>query len=356
MPRHSIIDPRDTHSQDTALVTDFTKTEDDTGIPVWQKAGSKLLDEVLTASEVLHRSGNDFKVKTVPAYAKVGDVYVPAPDQKMVVREDTNVVLGTVGNKYKVIQNEDQIAAISPLVDSGFAKYDTAGLIYGGQIGWVMLKLNDEIALANSGDKVVKYLMALWSHNGASSFRIFPAPMRAFCANVLNSLLASAKNGINIRHTSSADQRIKEASRVIEASQGFYKDFEARANSLVTTPMTDKQMESLTEHLFPAKENADGDVKVSTRSQNIRDTMMNLFVHGAGHERVRGTAWAGYNAVAEYADHHRATRVGEDGDTGESRLASTMWGSGNQIKTKAINYIDKVVIGGMELDITPATR
>jgi len=340
---NAAVNHADTHNAATALVTDFNATPT-TGLACWQQAGQKVEGETITANDVLERSGNLFKVKTVPAFAKVGDSFFPAPESKMVIREDNNMVLGVVGNKYKVIQNEDQIAAISPLVESGFAKYDTAGLVYGGQIGWAMLKLNDEITLPGSNDRVLKYLMALWSHNGAFSFRIFPAPMRAFCANMLNSLLQSANRGIAIRHTSSADARIKEASRLIEASQGFYSDFAERAYALQSQAMTDTQMKDLTEHLFPAKTNDDGDSEVSTRSANIRENLMDLFVNGAGHEAIRGTAWAGYNAVAEFTDHHRTTRTAEGENEKETKLASSLWGAGNSLKAKAINYIDEEIM------------
>jgi len=337
--RPAAINPNDTHNAATALVTDFNTTAT-TGLACWQQAGAKIEGETITAKDVLERSGNLFKVKTVPAFAKVGDQFFPAPESKMVVREDNNAVLGVVGNKYRVIQNEDQIGAIAPLVESGFAKYDTAGLVYGGQIGWAMLKMNDEIVLPNSNDRVLKYLMALWSHNGAFSFRIFPAPMRAFCANMLNSLLQGAGNGMNIRHTASADARIKEAGRIIEASQGFYSDFTERATKLQGQSMTDTQMKELTEHLFPAKTNDDGDAEVSTRSANIRESLMDLFVNGAGHEPIRGTAWAGYNAVAEFTDHHRTTRTAEGENEKETKLASSLWGAGNNLKSKAIKWID----------------
>jgi phage/plasmid-like protein (TIGR03299 family) len=337
------IAPNDTHNADTALVTDFN-TSATTGLACWQQAGKKVDGETITATDVLERSGNLFRVKTVPAFAKVGDSFFPAPESKMVVREDNNAVLGVVGNKYRVIQNEDQIGAIAPLVESGFAKYDTAGLVYGGQIGWAMLKLNDEIVLPGSNDRVLKYLMALWSHNGAFSFRIFPAPMRAFCANMLNSLLQSASQGMNIRHTASADARIREASRIIEASQGFYSDFANRAALLQSTRMSDTQMIALTEALFPSKTNDEGEEEVSTRSKNIRETMLDLFVTGAGHEPIRGTAWAGFNAVAEFSDHHRTTRTAEGENEGETRMASTLWGAGNNLKSKAIKWIDANVM------------
>jgi phage/plasmid-like protein (TIGR03299 family) len=343
--RPAVIDPRDTHNPETALVTDFNATTD-VGLAPWQAAGAKLPDEIITATEVLERSGNNFKVKTVPAYACVGEnQYVKALDQRMIVREDNNAVLGVVGKKYRVIQNETHIDCISPLVDNGFASYDTAGLVYGGQIGWVMLKLKTEITLPGN-DRVMPYLMALWSHNGAFSTRFFPSPMRAFCANVLSSLIAGASNGINVRHTKSSEARMEEAKRVIETSQGFYTDFQARATKLMTTRMTDGQMINLTDYLFPSKEEEDGTVKVSTRTKNIREKVLDLFSNGAGHEtaNIRGTAWAGYNAVAEFTDHHRSTRVGAEKDEGESRFMSTMMGSGAQVKAKAINWIDKNVL------------
>jgi phage/plasmid-like protein (TIGR03299 family) len=334
----------DTHSPTGALVTDFTKTENDVGLAPWQKAGTALGQEALTYQQVLERSGNAFKVATVPAFAKVGEVYIEAKNQRMVVREDTGHVLGTVGTKYHTIQNETQIQAIAPLVDSGFAKYDTAGLVDGGRIGWVMLKINQDVTLPGN-DRVLSYLMALWSHDGLISTRFFPSPMRAFCANVLSSLIAGATNGISVRHTSSAADRMQEAARVIEASNGFYNNFQARATKLMTTRMADGQMNELASVLFPAMEE-NGAEKVSTRSKNMREKLFDLFVNGAGHEtaNIRGTAWAGYNAVAEFADHHRSTRTTEGREAAEARFQTTMMGAGAQLKAKAIKWIDTNVL------------
>jgi phage/plasmid-like protein (TIGR03299 family) len=332
----------DTHAAGT--VTDFTKTENDTGLAPWQKAGASLAGDNLSLQEVLDRSGNNFKVKVVPAFAKVGENFIEAKEQRMVVRDDTGFVLGSVGTKYRAIQNQDQVQAISPLVESGFAKYDTAGLVDGGRIGWVMLKLNQEVNLPGN-DRVIPYLMALWSHDGLFSTRFFPSPMRAYCANVLASLIGRASNGIAIRHTASADARLAEATRVIEASKGFYDDFQARATKLMTTRMAESQMLDLTSDLFPAMEEA-GVLKVSTRAKNMREKVIDLFTNGAGHEtaNIRGTAWAGYNAVAEFADHHRSMRGGEGKEGNEARFHATMIGSGAMLKTKAINWIDKNVL------------
>jgi phage/plasmid-like protein (TIGR03299 family) len=342
--RRTALNITDTHSPDSALVTDFTKTENDTGLAIWQKAGAALGNEPLSYQQVLERSGNNFKVAVVPAFAKVGENFVEAKEQRMVIREDTGNVLGTVGTKYKAIQNDTQIQAISPLVDSGFATYDTAGLVDGGRIGWVMLKLKNELNLPGN-DRVVPYLMALWSHDGLFSTRFFPSPMRAFCANVLSSLIQKAANGISVRHTASADDRMKEAARVIEASNGFYNDFAARTTKLMTTRMTEGQMVDLTAHLFPAMEEA-GVEKVSTRAKNMREKVIELFTTGAGNTQtgINGTAWAGFNAVAEFADHHRATRVSEGREATEARFQATMIGTGAQLKTKAINWIDHNVV------------
>ena len=340
--RNAALENVDTHAPDT--VTDFTRGVSDVGLAPWQKAGTTLIGESLTYQQVLERSGNSFKVATVPAFAKVGDNFIEAKSQRMVIREDTGTVLGTVGTKYRTIQNETQIQAISPLVDSGFATYDTAGYVDNGRIGWVMLKVKQDITLPGN-DRVLSYLMALWSHDGLISTRFFPSPMRAFCANVLSSLIAGATNGITVRHTSSADQRMAEAARVIEASNGFYNDFQARATKLMTTRMADSQMNELVSTLFPAQEEA-GTVKVSTRTKNMREKVLDLFVNGAGHEtaNIRGTAWAGFNAVAEFADHHRSTRTTDGQGENEARFQATMMGTGAQLKAKAIKWIDTNVL------------
>ena len=72
----------------------------------------------------------------------------------------------------------------------------------------------------------------------------------------------------------------------------------------MATPYTEMQMNGLVERLFPMERD-----ELSTRTQNHRQKVLELFEYGKGHEQIRGTAWAALNAVAEFADHCRFTRV-----------------------------------------------
>lgn len=342
MARRNLRDQRDVHQKANAEITVFAEQNGNrVGVPVWQTVGTKLEGEILNGQQALERSGALWKVRKDPVYTKTGETFIEIPDYKAIVREDTGKVLGQVGKKYTPLQNEEAIKVLDPIVAAGIAEYDSVGQVYGGEIFWTMLKLKEDLVLPGN-DRVMQYLMFLNSHNGSFSLRIFPTPMRAWCANVLASLLGrDAKNGIAIRHTRSAEARMEEAKHIIEATRGFYNDFGKLANKLALQAMSDNQMKALAEHLFPAVENENGELKVSTRAQNMRDEVQKLFVEGAGHEGIRGSAWAGLNAVAEYADHHRSIRVGEGNDEGEARFDSVMFGTGLALKSKAYNWISE---------------
>ena len=66
------------------------------------------------------------------------------------------------------------------------------------------------------------------------------------------------------------------------------------------------------------------------RAQNKVDDLCSLFADAQTHEAVRGTVWAGYNALVEWADHYQEAR-----GPVENRARSAVLGSGVAFKDRA---------------------
>ena len=59
---------------------------------------------------------------------------------------------------------------------------------------------------------------------------------------------------------------------------------------------------------------------LQTRRQEKLDILEELFVEAGTQAPIRDTAWAGFNAVAEYLDHY-SPRYGDDPDTSRATSA-----------------------------------
>ena len=66
------------------------------------------------------------------------------------------------------------------------------------------------------------------------------------------------------------------------------------------------------------------------RAQNKVDDLVSLFADAQTHEAVRGTVWAGYNALVEWADHYQEAR-----GPVENRARAAVLGSGVAFKDRA---------------------
>ncbi len=106
----------------------------------WHSLGTKL-DKLATAAEAIEAAQLDYLVEKHPLFAKVGNVYLPVPDRFGTVRMDEKKVIGDVGARYTVVQNNEAFTFFDSLVGEGEAIYETAGVLGDGERIWIMAKL-----------------------------------------------------------------------------------------------------------------------------------------------------------------------------------------------------------------------
>lgn len=273
-----------------------------------------------SAFEVLQRAHVDWSVAKTPIYLPTGMVI---PNHFANVRSDNGRALGVVGTRYQVIQNRNGLDLFDAAAAKGTIEYGNAGTFKGGAIVWMQAKLPNSMSIG--GDEVAKYLLLANTHDGSGTLRILLTPIRVVCRNTLQMALRGA-GGMTIRHTFSAEAKVQAAIDAIEGAGRFYDAFEDAANALYRRRVTGAQMVDYAARVFPVV----GEGKPSARLEGVRGRVVDLFDNGQGHFAIRGTAWAAYNAVTEYTDHHRATRGDE-----ANRLESAWLGSGAEIKRRA---------------------
>lgn len=311
----------------------------------WHKLGKELPLE-LTATEALPHAGLDWSVKLQPVCTVSNSILadnpsmVPVEGYSAVVRESDGYPLGVVGRKYMPIQNQDVAALADAIAGEGHALCHTAGSLDHGRRIWFLLKLPGILQVGSDSSPIEKHLLLTTTHDGSGTYRVLFTPIRVVCANTLNLALAG-NDGLSIRHTAGAQAQVEAAKAAMKGVLDFYARFEVLSQALASTTYTDQQMKELAAELYPApsKEAKNGVVYLHPVIQKNRDKLGKLFSFGEGHETIRGTAWAAVNAVAEYVDHWRINRASEMNTPEENRIKSIWFGSGADLKSRALQII-----------------
>ena len=94
----------------------------------WHGLGTKVA-EAPTSADALRFAGLDWRVDQEPVFNARGGII---PGYKANVRDRDGSVLGIVGSRYKVVQNEDAFKFTDGLI-GGEVHYETAGSLRGGR-------------------------------------------------------------------------------------------------------------------------------------------------------------------------------------------------------------------------------
>ncbi len=276
----------------------------------WHRLGTVLPAEFDAAQAMSYAKLGGWNVRTMalqtaPVLSEDG-VFgaLPVPDQFATVR--TNPVsggvdvLGVVGRGYTVIQNEEHADLLNRVVDeSGGAQFETAGSLRGGRSVFLSMKLPRTMNIGGI-DPVDLYLIALNSHDGTSAFRLLVSPVRVVCANTQALALRRAQSSFSIRHTSGAKGNIAQAREALGLTFKYAEVFEREAEQMIQASLTDAQFAQIIGKLWTTESESK---RSATITANRADVLTGLFSDAPTNANIRGTRWAGYQAITEYLDN-----------------------------------------------------
>jgi len=311
----------------------------------WHGLGTMVEKEV-TAAAAIKLAGLDWVVEKRPLFAQsiendsIG--YCEIDTHKAVVRAEDNKILGIVTDAYEPIQNEDLFEFMEALVGDNVTMFHCAGSLFGGKRVFITCKMPKSIEVGP--DKVDMYLVACSSHDGSMQFHIKWTPIRVVCWNTVSAAFqiyggrVRATDTMSILHRGGWKNKLQEARKVLELSEIYQAQAQKRFEWLRKQKMKTPEFKAFAEQMWPDEEKDDG--KIIDRSK-LRDAVRQLYHHGVGNEvnGVKGTRWAALNAVTEYIDHHRTYSKGKYGDVSDNRMNSVVWGSGANIKKKALELL-----------------
>jgi phage/plasmid-like protein (TIGR03299 family) len=285
--------------------------------PAWHKLGTVFENEVTTSEmlELAHLDNWNVRLEDVA----VPDTFNSDKDYFFVTRtnpfnRDENDILGVVGERYKVLQNEDLFSFGDNLLDGG-GRWETAGSIKGGRQVFGSIALTDQITLDPNGraDKIDNYLLINTSHDGSVAIQASITPIRVVCANTLNLALTSVKGKnapkqtFKIRHTQTAEGKIAVAREALGLAHTYIDEFSKMAQEMIETEISKAQFDKIVELAYPAPEK---DAKGSFKKHESKIDLINDIYVGQFNDTITGTAWGAFNALTERLDWYRTARGG----------------------------------------------
>ncbi|MFF3214112.1 DUF932 domain-containing protein [Streptomyces sp. NPDC002886] len=310
----------------------------------WHKLGT-VTTEALTAEDAMRLAALDqWDVRLIGLSATEltpeGATLLDVPNHRASVRTHPKTgrpeTLGVVGTDYTPVQNEEHAEFLNFLVDESGAHFETAGSLRDGRQVFMTMKLPQTMTIGTN-DKVDLYIAAFNSHDGSSAFRIVVTPVRVVCANTLRASLRDAKSSYTVRHTSGARGRIAQARQALGLTFKYAEEFEKAAQRMLDVEMSTPALRSVVNELWPVS-GADSSRKKT--NQDVRwGTIRKLFEQADTQAGIRGTAWAGYNAITEYANHVAPARGASPELKNAARAERVITGTADDVMERAFRLM-----------------
>ncbi|MFF8786891.1 DUF932 domain-containing protein [Streptomyces sp. NPDC015125] len=234
---------------------------------------------------------------------------VEMPDVRATVR--TNPVtgkteyLGNVGRRYTPIQIDEHVDVLDLMAKESGATLHRAGAYQGGSKFFLSMTLPQTLRIGGV-DEHNMHLALFGSHDGSSSNSFHIAPTRLDCGNMQRIFIKGAKHSYSIPHTASAAVKMAEVHKALTTLFGYQDAFEREAERMLNTPLSLGQFEKVVHTIWPEKAAPTARMRANTEAR--MSTLRTLFESAATQENIRGTAWAGWNAIGEYLDHFAPAR------------------------------------------------
>ncbi len=275
------------------------------------------------------------------------DSFNPVQGHRAVVRDDTGVALGVVGDSYTLVQNEQMLGLIRALAAQAPVTVETGGSFKKGAVTFMQARMPD-LDLRIGSDVTRSYFMLSNSNDGQRPLVAGFTTVRAICANTLALAIREVKGnrhrtdlmrGYAIRHTSGITTALSDMLNAYRSAIDGHRQTRDLYQHLAATPLTKQLEREFFDRIFAA-EGPDE----SARAANLkkaRDERLQLILSGTT-SRVPGTVGSAFvlmQSAVEYIDAFRLSKRGDNEDIESARLFSATFGSGMALKRKAVETI-----------------
>lgn len=270
----------------------------------WENIGSIVENGTnKTVREILEDHGLDWNVtsKKTYFYNSITKKNEAIPNLRVNVRDSDQRILGTVSDKYSILQNREAFDFVNSITKFNMELLKVGELNYGAKV-WMVGKFADTSIL---GDTISPYIVFMNSHDGSESVKACFTPVRVVCSNAMSFAMRSSYRSWSARHIGDLDDKMSAAHDIFDQYTSYIDDLKETAETFSKIKVSEDEFINVLDLLYPSKEGY-SDRKIRNQ-QFSRDQIIrayneeDLFNH-------KGTAWGVLQAVADVATHYQYAR------------------------------------------------
>lgn len=278
---------------------------------LWDGVG-KDISHCLSTDAVFELAGLDFNVEKVPTYIMKKDFspnvqdnfdIVPHVDGIVqiplyaIIRGDNITFLGAGTERFNPLANERVREMCDTLFSLGF-RYENAGVFDGGKVTYVSMKWKGAVS---SGEKMDYYVVIINSFDQTQPLGIYITPVRIVCKNTLNLAVKRAVRFWKIRHTRTAESRVREVQESLMAFDHYLKGLDTEIDRMKMLTINDDKVKSFFETLFPVENGMTQ--RMIDRAMKQRSELAYRYLNAPDLDGMENSAFRLMCAVTDYADH-----------------------------------------------------
>jgi len=282
----------------------------------------KIEKEFKSVTDSMNDAGLNYNVSLQDCFLADG---TQVPKTKVTVRDDKNEVLGVVGERYQVVQNQEAFGFFDEFIENKFATIEHAGLLGKSNIVFVQAKILCEPIEIIKGDVIQSYATLLNSHDGTTSVVAMFMPIRLFCANQLPKLKTS--NKLKLKHTKNVHLGLDKIKQIMDLHNREFAATAEQYRYLASKGVNKKDLERYVRLVF-GKDEEENETEVKEMRKSKVEAIAELYENGRGASNATHNYFGAFQAVNEYLNY-------EAGRSVDNRLKSLWVGANADVNRKA---------------------
>lgn len=243
-----------------------------------------------------HLDTGDGHTEWVPGVKKMRNVIATWRDGSR------RLAMGVAGKGYQPVQPAQAAQFGQAVLEEGGATV-VAAAGYGDPRGsrmYLALKMPEGIKVGGQ-DPHDLYLTIGNSFNRETGLWGCVAPIRIACTNQAAALFGKFSNRFILRHTGDMEGKVSEVQYALKLTNGFAERYAQFAEAMLAEPMAGAEIDAFLEKVLatPARVATD---RGAQQWDDRRREVKAIITSGANNEFGRGTRYAAYNGVTEWAD------------------------------------------------------
>jgi phage/plasmid-like protein (TIGR03299 family) len=277
--------------------------------PAWHGLGHVIQDYV-DRDTMMGLAGHNWDVQQRPITADGTEI----KGWYALKRSDTGAVISVMRESYKPIQNRVLWDIVDAIVAQPNVKYETAGVLRGGAILWVLALLDEPWKVPGDDSATVAYIKASTAHDGSGELCACGTNVRVVCANTWMMAIREAKKlGMyySFRHTENVQRRMDEAKDALTVVRKHFEVYKELTTELAKHPVS---TDGVTEFLMRFIPDPRPEERTNRAVEWVNDARAKYAAILGGAtvaEAHKRTAYGLWCAGVEFLDHERAYRSNE---------------------------------------------